>query len=58
VAGAAALVALAVKGTVGGTWHIAVAGLGASALGIWLAPRAALGSAAPTPDPRGRTAPR
>ena len=42
------------KGAVGGTWHIAVAGLGASVLGIWLAPRAALGSAAPTPDPRSR----
>jgi 4-azaleucine resistance transporter AzlC len=39
VAGAAALVALAVKATVGGTWHIAVAGLGASLLGVWLAPR-------------------
>jgi predicted branched-subunit amino acid permease len=58
VAGVAALVALAVKGAVGGTWHIAVAGLGASTLGIWLAPRAALGSAAPTPDPRRRRAPR
>jgi 4-azaleucine resistance transporter AzlC len=40
VAGAAAGLALAVKGMVGGTWHIAVAGLGASALGVWLAPRA------------------
>jgi 4-azaleucine resistance transporter AzlC len=38
VAGVAAIVALAVKATVGGTWHIALAGLGASALGIWLAP--------------------
>jgi 4-azaleucine resistance transporter AzlC len=41
VAGVAAGVALLVKGVVGGTWHIALAGLGASALGIWLAPRAA-----------------
>jgi predicted branched-subunit amino acid permease len=40
VAGVATLVALAVKGAAGGTWHIAVAGLGASALGVWLAPRA------------------
>jgi 4-azaleucine resistance transporter AzlC len=39
VAGVAAVVALAVKGMVGGTWHIAVAGLGASLLGVWLAPR-------------------
>ena len=52
VAGVAAAVALAVKGAVGGTWHIAVAGLGASALGIWLAPRAGLGRAAPTRGPR------
>jgi hypothetical protein len=36
-------VALAVKSAVGGTWHIALAGLGASALGIWLAPREAAG---------------
>ena len=39
IAAVAAIVALAVKATVGGTWHIALAGLGASALGIWLAPR-------------------
>jgi hypothetical protein len=39
VAGAAALVALVVKGAIGGTWHIALAGLGAAALGAWLAPR-------------------
>jgi 4-azaleucine resistance transporter AzlC len=39
VAGVAAAVALAVKGMVGGTWHIAVAGLGASLVGVWLAPR-------------------
>jgi hypothetical protein len=58
VAGVAALVALPVKGAVGGTWHIAVAGLGASALGIWLAPRtAAPGSAGTAADPGNRTAP-
>jgi 4-azaleucine resistance transporter AzlC len=45
VAGAAALVALLVKGTIGGTWHIALAGLGAAALGAWLAPRHASGRA-------------
>jgi 4-azaleucine resistance transporter AzlC len=44
VAAVAAAVALAVKGTVGGTWHIAVAGLGASALGVWLAPHDAAAS--------------
>jgi predicted branched-subunit amino acid permease len=38
VAGLAALIALPVAWRVGGTWHIALAGLGASALGIWLAP--------------------
>ncbi|MBI4011462.1 MAG: AzlC family ABC transporter permease [Candidatus Rokubacteria bacterium] len=38
VAAAAAAIALAVAWGVGGTWHIAVAGLAASALGIWLAP--------------------
>jgi 4-azaleucine resistance transporter AzlC len=38
IAAVAAVVALAVKATLGGTWHIALAGLGASALGIWLAP--------------------
>jgi 4-azaleucine resistance transporter AzlC len=38
VAATAALIALAVAGRVGGTWHIAVAGLGASTLGVWLAP--------------------
>jgi 4-azaleucine resistance transporter AzlC len=53
VAAAAALVALAVKGAFGGTWHIAVAGLGASALGVWLAPRiVASGPGAPVADPR------
>jgi 4-azaleucine resistance transporter AzlC len=41
VAGVATLAALAVKIAAGGTWHIAIAGLGASALGVWLAPRAA-----------------
>jgi 4-azaleucine resistance transporter AzlC len=53
VAGVAAAVALAVKGTVGGSWHIALAGLGASALGVWLAPRGAAsgrGSAPPADD--------
>jgi len=39
VAGVSAAIALAVAGWLGGTWHIALAGLGASALGIWLAPR-------------------
>jgi branched chain amino acid efflux pump len=43
VAAVAAVVALAVKSALGGTWHIALAGLGASALGIWLAPREAAG---------------
>ncbi len=38
VAAVAAAVALLVAGTVGGTWHIAGAGLSASLLGIWLAP--------------------
>jgi 4-azaleucine resistance transporter AzlC len=53
VAAVAAGVALAVKGAVGGTWHIAAAGLGASALGVWLAPRPAPGgpgSGAPEPS--------
>jgi branched chain amino acid efflux pump len=60
VAGAAAAVALAVKVTVGGSWHIALAGLGASALGVWLAPRGAasgLGSAPPADDPSHPPAP-
>jgi hypothetical protein len=35
---------LAVKATLGGTWHIALAGLGASALGIWLAPLGGMAS--------------
>ncbi len=39
VATTAAVVALVVAGTLGGTWHIALAGLGASAIGVWLAPR-------------------
>ena len=38
VAGAAATMAVAVAWGVGGAWHIAIAGLGASALGVWLAP--------------------
>jgi 4-azaleucine resistance transporter AzlC len=59
VAGAAAVVALLVKGAVGGTWHIALAGLGAAALGAWLAPRQASApvsevvtdSSGPPPEP-------
>lgn len=43
VAGAAAAIALAVAWGVGGTWHIAVAGLSASVLGVWLAPRSGTG---------------
>jgi 4-azaleucine resistance transporter AzlC len=38
VAAAAAVIALGVALGAGGTWHIAVAGLGASVLGVWLAP--------------------
>jgi 4-azaleucine resistance transporter AzlC len=38
VAGASLAIALAVALRVGGTWHIAAAGLTASLLGIWLAP--------------------
>jgi 4-azaleucine resistance transporter AzlC len=41
VAGVAAMIALAVAVGVGGTWHIAVAGLSASVLGVWLVPYAA-----------------
>ncbi|MBI3454714.1 MAG: AzlC family ABC transporter permease [Candidatus Rokubacteria bacterium] len=48
VAGVAAAAALAVAFRVGGMWHIAVAGLGASALGVWLAPEAE------APERRGR----
>ena len=48
VAGVAAAVALLVKSAVGGTWHIAVAGLGASLLGVWLAPRAGAPAAGPS----------
>jgi 4-azaleucine resistance transporter AzlC len=47
VAAVAAVVALAVKATLGGTWHIALAGLGASALGVWLAPRGRAAGAGP-----------
>jgi branched chain amino acid efflux pump len=47
VAGVAAAVAIAVKATIGGTWHIALAGLGASALGVWLAPHEAATGQAP-----------
>lgn len=48
VAGVAAAAALAVAFRLGGMWHIAVAGLGASALGVWLAPEAE------APERRGR----
>jgi 4-azaleucine resistance transporter AzlC len=51
VAAVAAIVALAVKAAVGGTWHIALAGLGASALGIWLAPRGSVAAAQPEASP-------
>ncbi|MGH7318412.1 MAG: AzlC family ABC transporter permease [Candidatus Rokuibacteriota bacterium] len=40
VAAAAAGIAVAVAWTLGGTWHIAVAGLTASALGVWCVPPA------------------
>jgi 4-azaleucine resistance transporter AzlC len=40
VAGAAAALALGVARGLGGTWHIAIAGLGASLLGLWLSPSA------------------
>jgi hypothetical protein len=46
VGAAAAATALAVQAALGGTWHIAVAGLGASALGIWLGPAAGPGARA------------
>jgi 4-azaleucine resistance transporter AzlC len=39
VAAGAAAIALPVAAVMGGTWHIAVAGVSASALGVWLAPR-------------------
>jgi 4-azaleucine resistance transporter AzlC len=39
VAGASLAIALAVAFRLGGTWHIAVAGLTASLIGIWQAPR-------------------
>jgi 4-azaleucine resistance transporter AzlC len=45
VAGVAATIALAVAWGIGGTWHIAIAGLGASTLGVWLAPRREAGPA-------------
>jgi hypothetical protein len=38
IAAVAAAIALAVARGAGGAWHIAVAGLGASLLGVWLAP--------------------
>lgn len=40
VAAVAAGIAVAVAWRLGGTWHIAVAGLAGSALGVWLAPPA------------------
>ena len=40
VAGSAGAIALIVATWLGGTWHIALAGLGASTLGVWLAPAA------------------
>ena len=45
---------LAVKVTAGGTWHIAAAGLGASALAVWLAPSSA--DATGEPPAPGRSA--
>lgn len=39
VAAVAAVVAVVVAWQVGGTWHVAVAGIGASLLGLWPAPR-------------------
>jgi 4-azaleucine resistance transporter AzlC len=48
VAAVAAAVALAVAWGVGGTWHIAVAGLGASVLGVFLAPAVPAGPTAST----------
>jgi 4-azaleucine resistance transporter AzlC len=53
VAGVAAALALAVKGMAGGTGHIAVAGLGASVLGVWLAPRERAASADAAAGPAG-----
>jgi 4-azaleucine resistance transporter AzlC len=41
VAGAAAAIAVVVAAWLGGTWHIALAGLLASTFGVWLAPVAA-----------------
>jgi 4-azaleucine resistance transporter AzlC len=60
VAAVAAGVALAVKGMVGGTWHIALAGLGASLVGVWLAPPDAGAGGDPRPggvEARSRTEP-
>ncbi|HEV8672691.1 MAG TPA: AzlC family ABC transporter permease [Methylomirabilota bacterium] len=48
VAVAAVTVAVAIAWQVGGTWHIAAAGLSAAALGAWLAPAA---RAPETPEP-------
>jgi 4-azaleucine resistance transporter AzlC len=57
VAAVAAIVALTVKGAIGGTWHIALAGLGASALGIWLAPAGPGPGGAPPGEAPGATSP-
>ena len=54
VAVVATAVALAVKVTAGGTWHIAAAGLAASALAVWLAPSSA--DATGEPPAPGRSA--
>jgi 4-azaleucine resistance transporter AzlC len=53
VAGVATAAALLVKGAAGGTWHIAVAGLGASVLGVWLAPTVPARSVPRTADTGG-----
>jgi 4-azaleucine resistance transporter AzlC len=45
IAAVAAAIALAVARSAGGAWHIAVAGLGASLLGVWLAPGRPRGAA-------------
>jgi predicted branched-subunit amino acid permease len=51
VAAVAAAIALAVAWGLGGTWHIAVAGLGASILGVFLAPpMSTIPAAAPAED--------
>jgi len=47
VAAAAAALALGIARSLGGTWHIAIAGLGASLLGLWLAPMGAAARGSP-----------